>query len=153
MEGEVFTLVGWGQSGVVSSGNYDTSMSTMHRAENKVDKIKDNMLVYTMQRPADGGQDLEGIGGSGDSGGPALIKGKDGNWHIGGVKSNGAGGPEWGSTNEYTRLGGIAYEWLMKNIAFDKTTKKPVPWVKIAMEKCETVFKPSTADGGDGGDN
>ena len=151
MSGQIFTLVGWGQSGVVSSGDYDYGMETMHAAENRVDKIQDNMLVYTMQKPGDKGQALEGIGGSGDSGGPALIRGKeicekDGKcqkpWYIGGVKSNGAGGPNWDSTNEYTRLGGIAYEWLMKNISFDTTTKKPVPWVKLTEEDCKK-FKPT----------
>ena len=77
MSGQIFTLVGWGQSGVVSSGDYDYGMETMHAAENRVDKIQDNMLVYTMQKPSDKGQALEGIGGSGDSGGPALIRGKE----------------------------------------------------------------------------
>ena len=82
-----------------------------------------------------------------------MVRGKDGNWHIAGVKSNGAGGPEWDSVNEYTRLGGIAYDWLMRNIMFDKTTKKPVPWVKIDAEKCKE-FEPSEQqqDYGDEGD-
>ena len=48
------------------------------------------MLVYRMDKEEDGGQRIEGIGNSGDSGGPALIRNEvTGHWNIGGVKSNG----------------------------------------------------------------
>lgn len=47
MEGETFTLIGWGLSGPAGS-NYDGSMSVLHRAENVVDYISENTLVYTM---------------------------------------------------------------------------------------------------------
>ena len=74
------------------------------------------MLVYTLDKEEDGGRRIEGIGNSGDSGGPALIRNPDtGRWNIGGVKSNGAC-CHWGGENEYTRLGGIAYDWIMDNI-------------------------------------
>ena len=115
-------------------------MTVLHRAENKVNEIKDNSLIYTMDRPPVGLR-LEGIGNSGDSGSPALIRNPDtGKWNIGGVKSWGMG-EGYESTNGYARLGGIAYDWVMKNLAFDKETGKPKPWVKIADDKCE-LFKP-----------
>ena len=112
----------------------------LRRAENVVNEIKDNTLIFTMDRPPTGLR-LEGIINSGDSGSPALIKNPDtGLWNVGGVASWTAGyGYE--SSNGYTRLGGIAYDWVMKNLAFDKETGKPKPWVKIADDKCE-LFKP-----------
>ena len=87
MEGKNFTLIGWGLSGPIGS-EYDGSMTVLHRAENKVNKIENNTLIYTMDRPEDGGLRLEGIGNSGDSGSPALIKNPDTNeWNIGAVAS------------------------------------------------------------------
>lgn len=77
------------------------------------------MLVYTFDDPNDGNhEDLEAIGYSGDSGGPALVQQTDGSWVIAGVKSNGAC-CDYGSENEYTRLGDIAREWIQKNTRFD----------------------------------
>ena len=40
-------------------------------------------------------------------------------------------GDGYESTNGYARLGGIAYDWIMKNLAFDEDNK-PKPWDKIA---------------------
>ena len=63
-------------------------MSVLHRAENVVNTIEDNTLIYTMERPDEGGRRLEGIENSGDSGSPAQIRNPDtGRWNIDGVKS------------------------------------------------------------------
>lgn len=63
-------------------------MTVLHRAENKVDKIHNNTLYYSMDRPENGGLRLEGIAAPGDSGSPALIKNPDTNeWNIGAVAS------------------------------------------------------------------
>ena len=87
------------------------------------------MLVYTLDKEEDGGRRIEGIGNSGDSGGPALIRNPDtGRWNIGGVKSNGAC-CHWGGENEYTRLGGIAYDWIIDNIQYNDDG--PLPSVAI----------------------
>ena len=135
MEGEIFTLVGWGLSGPVGDDwNFDGSMSVFHRAENQVNKIEDNTLIYTMDRLADGGLELEGIGNSGDSGSPALIRNPNNDaWNIGGVKSWGSNGSGYESVNGYTRLGGLAYDWIMSNLEFDEDDN-PKPWTKIDDE-------------------
>jgi hypothetical protein len=136
---------------------YDDSMTVLHRAENKVNEIKDNSLIYTMDRPDKGGLRLEGIGNSGDSGSPALIKNpQTGKWNIGGVKSWGMG-EGYESTNGYARLGGLAYDWIMKNLAFN-TDGTPKPWVKIADDKCkyflpEEYVEEDGNDGGEGGED
>ena len=165
MQGKVFTLIGWGLSGPIGS-NYDGSMSVLHRAENVVDTIEDNTLIYGMTRPDQGGRRLEGIGNSGDSGSPAIIRNPDtGRWNIGGVKSWGMGFG-WESTNGYTRLGGIASNWVNQNISF-ASDGTPNEWFRIDDDKCE-LFEPDGytdysensdddgddgSDGGDGGDN
>ena len=153
MEGKIFTLIGWGLSGKVGDdANFDGSMSVLHRAENKVNKIEDNTLIYTMDRPEDGGLELEGLGNSGDSGSPALIRNTvTGDWNIGGVKSWGMNGSGYDSTNGYTRLGGIAYSWIMKNLEFN-ADGLPKPWTKIADDKCE-LFLPDGYEEGAAGDD
>jgi len=58
-----------------------------------VNEIYDNMLVYTMDRPEDGGLDLESMGHYGDSGSGALLIENDELHIIGGpmvVLLNGA---------------------------------------------------------------
>ena len=74
-EGKEFVLAGWGLSGEVKEdGNQDhLDDGIFHRGYNKVNEIVDNMLVYTMDKPEDGGLDLEAMGHNGDSGSPALI--------------------------------------------------------------------------------
>ena len=86
-----------------------------------------------MKRPEDKGvHDLEGVGYFGDSGSPALIKNKDGKWNIGGVNSwvNRLG---YEAKAGYARLGGVAYNWIMENIAFDEDGE-PKPWKKADKE-------------------
>ena len=65
-----------------------------------INEISDNMLVYTMDRPEDGGLDLESMGHFGDSGSGALFV-KDGEHHIIGVKSHGGMG-QYGTSHAYT---------------------------------------------------
>jgi hypothetical protein len=72
------------------------------------------MLIYTMDRPRDGGLPLEALGYSGDSGSAALVD-VNGTWQIAGVLSNGEG-PDWSTEGEYTRLGGLGYQWIQDNI-------------------------------------
>ena len=139
MEGKTFTLIGWGLSGPVGS-SYDGSMSVLHQAENVVNEIKENTLVYTFDRESEGGLDKEGLGNSGDSGSPAIIRNPvTGRWNIAGVKSWGAG-EGYGSTNGYTRLGGIANNWVRQNISFNDQGE-PNEWWRIPDDKCE-LFLP-----------
>ena len=70
-----------------------------------------------MDRPRDGGLPLEALGYSGDSGSAALVD-VNGTWQIAGVLSN-VEGPDWGREGEYTRLGGLGYQWIQDNIKFN----------------------------------
>ena len=95
-----------------------------------MNEINDNMLIYTMDTQEDDGLRLEAIGNSGDSGSAALVKEGE-TWFIAGVKSNGEC-CSYGSTAEYTRLGGLAYPWIQDNIKFnDDGDGKPSDWVHI----------------------
>ena len=95
--GREFILAGWGASGAVNDeGDYDeshhnTGMQIFHRGYNMINDIRDNMLVYTMDRPEDGGLLLESMGHYGDSGSGALMI-ENGEHYIVGVKSNGGMG-------------------------------------------------------------
>jgi len=109
VDGRDFILAGWGSSGVVredgSSEHHEVEI--FHRGYNNVNRISNNMLVYTMDRD---GHELEAMGHSGDSGSGAFID-IDGTLLIAGVKSNGENA-RWGSENEYTRVGGLAHPWI-----------------------------------------
>ena len=90
--GREFILAGWGASGAVNEpGNGDEShhwIEIFHRGYNVINEIRDNMLIYTMDRPEHGGLDLESMGHYGDSGSGALML-VDDELRIIGVKSNG----------------------------------------------------------------
>ena len=94
------------------------------------------MLVYTMDRPENGGLDLESMGHYGDSGSGALMI-KDDELHIVGVKSNG-GPAQWGTSHEYTRVGGYHREWVEANLASLDT--------RITAEGCDAAEECSDAD-------
>lgn len=105
------------------------------------------MLVYVFDEQGEGVPELEGIGNSGDSGGPALVwNATTEQWNIGGVKSNGAC-CDYGAENEYTRLGGIAYSWIMDNITYDENG--PTANVPIEEGLCEQVWFDPSNDGND----
>lgn len=78
VKGETFELAGWGASGSANDeGDYDESHNRyeiFHRGHNVVNAIVNNMLVYTMDRPEDGGLPTESMGHYGDSGSGALLK-------------------------------------------------------------------------------
>ena len=135
--GREFILAGWGASGEVNDeGDYDEShhnSQIFHRGYNVINEIRDNMLIYTMDRPENGGLDLESMGHYGDSGSGALML-VDDEIHIIGVKSNG-GPAQWGTSHQYTRVGGYHRDWVEANLVSD---------TRIAADGC-------SASGGDGG--
>lgn len=116
-------------------------------AENTVSMINDNMLIYTMDHPNQDGLRLEGMGFSGDSGGPALYKDRDG-WKIAGVKSNGEC-CDYGASNEYTRLGDIAYKWITDNTKFDSNGNPVAEEVPIPADQCQKIWMDPSGDGTD----
>ena len=116
VQGKQFILAGWGASGVVKDdGDESHHVSEIfHRGFNVVNNIHDNMLVYTMDKPSQGGLPLEAMGHNGDSGSGALVD-IEGELFIAGVKSNGETAM-WGSANEYTRVGGLSQPWIEANL-------------------------------------
>jgi len=63
-------------------------MDIFHRGYNVFNEIRDNVLVYTLDRPEDGGLELEVAGYYGDSGSGGFID-IDGELRICGVLSHG----------------------------------------------------------------
>ena len=109
--GREFILAGWGASGSVNDeGDYDeshhnTGMQIFHRGYNVINEIRDNMLVYTMDRPEDGGVELEVAGYYGDSGSGGFVTDDKGQMRIAGVCSHGDG-TSWGAYHGYAQVGG-----------------------------------------------
>ena len=89
-------------------------MDIFHRGYNVFNTISDNVLVYTMDRPEDGGLELEVAGYYGDSGSGGFVVIED-EMRIAGVLSHGTGA-YWGSVHGYTRVGGYHWEWINDNI-------------------------------------
>ena len=157
--GKEFLLAGRGLSGAVNDENvYDSSHydynlvltgGYFNRGYNRVNEIVENMLVYTMDRPEDGGLHLESIAAYGDYGSGALVKIPELGTYIIGVASYAPNteGHTWGSTHQYTSVSGIHYDWIRKNL--DSCTKIPAE-VCYVPDACEdTNFR---ADGTEIGD-
>ena len=92
-------------------------MEYFHRGYNVFTEIRDNILVYVMDRPESAdGVDLEVAGYYGDSGSGGFVEEEDGSLHIVGVLSHGQGA-FWGAVHGYTRVGGYHKEWIDDNVA------------------------------------
>ena len=101
--GEILKLAGYGQLGNAVDGleNY-TGHSKLHGADNVTSVANDYHLGFKFENPADGTSlSLEGVGGPGDSGGPAYIETSEGRF-VAGVSSFG----EWhyNDSDYYTRV-------------------------------------------------
>jgi len=73
--GQVFSLVGWGYSGIGTRGLQGND-GRLRRAKNRVSRA-DQWLEFRFDDPREPGSqalDLEGVPGLGDSGGPALLE-------------------------------------------------------------------------------
>ena len=127
--------MGWGESGPKNKDKEDFDYGIFHRGENVIESINDNMVTYTFDSPSEGGLFLEAIGWSGDSGSGAIVE-QDGTKYIVGVQSNGDC-CEYGNQDNYARLGGIAYQWIMDNLAsIDEEVNYPA-------DQCGIWFDPS----------
>lgn len=121
--GQRIVMVGFGSRGIGSAGEdaiYD-GLPGKAAAENMVAEVMDalqpppanadagNWLAVTLRREDEGAGRLDGILGSGDSGGSAwLLTG--GLWAIAGVNANGTG-DTYGSQSFFARVSG-AQDWL-----------------------------------------
>ncbi len=71
--GATLLLAGWGDSGTGLSGP-SPGDPTLRAARNVLARAEEDWLVFAFDAPPQG-DDLEGMGGPGDSGGPALVPG------------------------------------------------------------------------------
>src|SRR5262245_34731273 len=101
----------------------------MRAATNVIDEAEDCIIAFSFSAPGDSGvTDLEGIGGPGDSGGPAFaIVG--GTPEILGVSSINHTGPakgssQYGSTEIYARVS-TSLAWIDRTLA---GKSKPIAW-------------------------
>ena len=105
---EKIILVGGGLSGTGESGP-EVEDGRMRAATNVVDSIFGQYFTFTFSPPDDPtATDLEGIGGPGDSGGPAFIR-RRGRLDLLGVSSlnsrgDAAGPSRYRSTEVYARV-------------------------------------------------
>jgi hypothetical protein len=113
--GELATLVGDGETGDGITGG-QPGKRVMRAAHNRVDSAWTGWLRFTFNKPP-AGDTLEGIGGKGDEGGPALRYHGD-SLMVLGVKSHvkEATNGRYGTQAYYTRISD-ELEWLRSVIA------------------------------------
>jgi hypothetical protein len=106
--GRRIIVVGNGLSGTGESGP-ETEDGRLRAATNVIDSVFGQYFTFTFSPPDDpGATDLEGIGGPGDSGGPAFIV-RRGRLYVAGVSSlnhrgDAAGPSRYRSTELYARV-------------------------------------------------
>ncbi len=124
-QGARIVMVGYGNRGIGSVGEAPAYYrpSDKAAAENTVDKVMDavrppppgadagNWLGITFRRESEGAARLDGMLGSGDSGGSAWIRSEAGSWAIAGVNANSAGNKTYGSRSYFARVSGVR-DWL-----------------------------------------
>ena len=119
--GKTITLVGWGDLCV--AGNHHPSKcrggNRFRVGKNVINGISENTLQYSLDRTSHGGLDLEAIGWSGDSGGPALIE-RGGKLFVAGVNSGGDC-CSYGSVDEFCRLSSKISQDFIQNSMIDNS--------------------------------
>lgn len=85
--GKTVELLGKGATGTGARGHdpNGSHRTELRRASNRIDRADARWLCYTFDRPP-AALPLEGMGGSGDSGGPVLL-GRAGRWRLAGLMS------------------------------------------------------------------
>lgn len=101
--GRTVTFVGDGDAGTGRTGPR-RGERVLRAAHNTVQEVRPGWLTFTFDAPP-AGEELEGISGPGDSGGPALLRVGD-RWHILGVSAYNDGAPPctYGTTEHYSRV-------------------------------------------------
>jgi len=122
-DGARIVIVGYGTRGIGSTGERPefNTLPGKAAAENTVDEVMaavlpppaaadaGNWLGVTLRREDEGAGWLDGILGSGDSGGSAWLR-AGGEWAIAGVNANGTG-DTYGAQSYFARVSGVR-EWL-----------------------------------------
>ncbi len=126
-DGRQIVMVGYGMRGIGSVGeheNYSTSGQAA-AATNVVDETMDavvppprggdagNWLQVTLRRESEGAGRLDGLLGSGDSGGSAWMKTERSGWAIVGINANGTGNATYGEQSEFARVSGLR-DWILR---------------------------------------
>ena len=108
--GQTLTIVGFGDFGTPRAP-LTRGDGRRRAATNVVVDAGPRRLFMKFDAPPDG-TELEGVGGPGDSGGPALIE-VSGKWQVAGVSSASMDGKpgQYGVTDVYTRVGSYL-EWI-----------------------------------------
>jgi hypothetical protein len=123
-KGQRIVMVGWGSRGIGSVGQKPHYYVEVDKAAatNRIDDVRDavrpvpqsgdagNWLGVTLRRESEGAERLDGILGSGDSGGSAWIRTEGGGWAVCGVNANGDG-DTYGSQSWFARVSGVR-DWL-----------------------------------------
>ncbi len=118
-QGRTIVFVGRGRTGDGRAGPVRDD-GRLRAAQNTVTRAEGAWLSFTFDAPP-AGDDLEGISGPGDSGGPALLA-IDGTRFVIGISSrndhDAAGLPEcvYGTTEVYARVS-AQYDWLRRTMA------------------------------------
>ncbi len=129
--GKRITFVGWGDTGTGMSGP-EGADGTRRGVHNVVSSVNNDWIHFLFDAPPEG-DDLEGISGPGDSGGPALLE-VDGQLFILGVGSSnddfGQGIPActYGTTEIYARVSAHR-AWIEETI---KTGEGGEPFAPVA---------------------
>ena len=117
--GQPIVVVGKGLTGTGETGP-DAEDGKLRAATNVVDSIFGQYFTFTFSPPGDStATDMEGIGGPGDSGGPAVVKRNGRNYVIGvsSLNNRGPTGPStYNSTEVYARVSTSA-AWIDSVIA------------------------------------
>lgn len=119
--GKPIVLVGYGKTGTGLTG--ETSEKGKQRgATNEIDGTLENSLILTFDAPPFG-TDLEGIGGSGDSGSPAFYE-ENGKLYLIGINSFNSGNSKAATVGKYLTFDGYARvstrrKWILETIKND----------------------------------
>ena len=113
--GATLVIVGHGDFGT-PKGPLTRTDGRRRAATNVVVDAGPRRLLMKFDAPPDG-TDLEGVGGPGDSGGPALVE-VAGVWHVAGVSSASMDGRpgQYGVTDVYTRVSSYV-EWISDTLS------------------------------------
>jgi hypothetical protein len=127
--GQQVVMVGYGSRGIGSVGQQpiyyegsdraaatnvvDEVMNAVHPVPRGKEEDAGNWLRVTLRRESQGAGRLDGILGSGDSGGSTWLRAGDG-WAICGINSNGTG-DTYGSPSYFARISGVR-DWLIGTI-------------------------------------
>jgi len=127
---QVLWFIGAGGTGTGLTGetvDYKANNGVLRKAQNQVTAVTKSDLRFVFES-GDEAQELEGVSGNGDSGGPAFLKKAD-DFYLLGVSSRveswfkGVG--EYGVKELYTRVSSHA-DWIDQVIAADEQTRATI---------------------------